>query len=50
MVSRREGLFRRGAIAALAAGVLWAAGGFISSVPFELDGNATKNGVNDDWC
>jgi hypothetical protein len=37
------------AFAALAAGVLWAAGGLITSVPFELDGNATTNGTNDDW-
>jgi hypothetical protein len=39
----------RVAVVALAAGVLWAAGGFVTSVPFELDGNATKNGANDDW-
>src|SRR5262245_3063483 len=49
MISKREGLFRRVAVAALAAGVLWAAGGLISTVPFELDGNATRDGANDDW-
>jgi len=49
MESRRVQLCRRVAFAALAAGVLWAAGGLVTSVPFELDGNATTNGTSDDW-
>ncbi len=43
--------FRRGAaVAGIAAGVAWANGGLVNSaIPFELDGNATKNNSGDDW-